>query len=180
MASQSVGTWNVDPSHAQVEFAAKHLMFSTVKGRFAVRAGTIVYDETNPARSSVEVEIDTASVSTGDDKRDGHLKSADFFDAENHPVATFRSTRVDPIGANGAQIQGDLTIRGRTVPVVLSATLVGRGTSPWGTTVIGFSAATTIKRSDWGLTWNVGLETGGVLVGDTIALQIEAEAIKAS
>lgn len=88
IASQSVGTWNVDPSHAQVEFAAKHLMFSTVKGRFAVRAGTIVYDEANPARSSVEVEIDTASVSTGDEKRDGHLKSADFFDTENHPRAS--------------------------------------------------------------------------------------------
>lgn len=170
-------TWTFDPAHTLVEFSAKHMMFTTVKGRFTSVRGTIVDVADDPTRSSVEVEIDAASVTTGDPQRDGHLKSADFLDVANFPTLTFRSRRVEGTHER-FRVIGDLTIRGTTHEVTLEAELQGTGVNPWGKTVAGFSASTEINRKDFGLTWNVALETGGVLVSDRVKLDIEVEALR--
>jgi polyisoprenoid-binding protein YceI len=178
VAAPAASTWAIDPSHSEVGFAVKHMMISRTKGRFSDVKGTIAVDEQDPGRSGVEVEIGVASVDTRDEKRDAHLRSADFFDAERWPTLTFRSTRVEPLGDDRLRITGDLTIRDTTAPVTFVAEETGRGTSPWGTEVIGFSADTTISRQDYGLTWNVALETGGVLVGDEVKIHLDIEAVK--
>ena len=177
--TSGLSIWTLDPSHTIVEFSAKHLMITTVKGRFTGVEGVIRADEQNPANSSVEVTIDATTLTTGDERRDGHLRSADFFDVENHPTITFKSTRVEPRDGNATRLRivGDLTVRGTTREVVLEATNDGRGVSPYGKTVSGFSATTTINRKEWGLNWNVALESGGVLVGDAVKLSIDAEAV---
>src|SRR5690606_5196459 len=164
----SVTTWKLDPTHSQVEFAVKHMMFTTVRGRFAGVDGTVRADPANPSNSSVEVVIDAGSIDTRAEDRDTHLRSEDFLDVEKHPQITFRSTGVEGAHAEpGAKfkVNGELTIRGVTRPVTLDATYEGTGTDPWGGTRSGFSAATKIDRRDFGLTWNQALETGGVLVG---------------
>jgi polyisoprenoid-binding protein YceI len=171
-------TWVIDPSHSLVEFAVRHMMFTTVKGRFGALTGTIVEDQADLSRSSVEVTIQAESIDTRDEKRDGHLKSADFLHIEQHAALTFRSTRVEPQGGDRLLVHGDLTVRGTTRPVTLDVTRTGTGVNPWGQTVAGFSAETKINRKDFGLTWNVGLETGGVLVGDEVKIAIEIEAVK--
>ena len=170
-------TWSIDPGHTTIGFTGKHMMFTTVRGRFRDVQGTIVLDEANPAASSVEVQIDAASVDSGVEQRDGHLKSPDFLHVEEHPQITFRSTSVEPQGATRARVTGDLTIRGTTRPVVLDATLTGRGKNPWGKQVVGFEAATRINRKDFGLTWNVALETGGLLVSDELKIELEVQAV---
>ena len=177
-ATSTTTIWAIDTAHTQVEFTAKHLMFTKVKGTLPVKSGTINWDEADFTNSSVEVVFDLANLSTSDEKRDAHLRSADFFDVENFGQATFTSTRVSPLKGDQFEVAGDLTIRGVTKPVVLKSTFNGTGKSPWGTEVASFSAETAINREDWGLTWNVGLETGGVLVGKEIKLAIESEAIK--
>ena len=171
-------TWQIDPSHTLVEFSAKHMMFTTVKGRFPGVKGTIVVDEADPSRSSVQAEIDVASLDSGEGQRDAHLKSADFLDVEKYPTITFRSTPVERIDEDRSRVIGDLTIRGTTREVVLDAELTGRGQTPFGTEVIGFAATTTINRKDFDLTWNVALEAGGFLVGDTIKIALEVQAVK--
>jgi polyisoprenoid-binding protein YceI len=173
-----VATWQIDTAHSVVEFAVKHMMFATAKGRFGQFSGTINYDPTNVAASNAEVEIDVKSIDTRDEKRDGHLLSPDFFDAENYPTITFTSTRVESTGDNGLKVYGDLSIHGVTKPAVLNAEVTGQGKNPWGQEVIGFSATTKFKRSDFGLEWNAALETGGVLVGDEVKIAIEIEAAK--
>jgi polyisoprenoid-binding protein YceI len=176
-----VGTrvvWTIDPSHSLVEFGVKHMMFTTVKGRFTGVSGTITLDEENLADSQVDVTIDAASVDTRDEKRDAHLRSADFFDVEQFPTITFVSTRVEPKGDDDLTVYGDLTIHGVTRPVALAATFNGRGVNPWGAEVAGYTATTRVNRKDFGLTWNVGLEAGGVLVGDEIKIAIEVEAAR--
>jgi polyisoprenoid-binding protein YceI len=175
-ATRSV--WQLDPAHALVEFSGKHMMFTTVKGHFKTVRGTIVLDEADPAQSSVEVEVDTASLYSGVDYRDNHLRSADFLDVENHPLMTFKSTRVEPVDESHARVAGNLTIRGVTREVVLDTELTGRGKGPMGHETIGFEARTSLNRKDWGLNWNRALETGGVLVGDTIKIEIDVEAHK--
>ncbi len=175
---QASTVWTIDPKHSLVEFSVKHMMFTTAKGRFGTIQGTITLDEADLARSSVEAEIDAASVDTRDEQRDAHLRSADFFDVERYPRLTFRSTRVERLGEDRVRVTGDLTIRGTTRPVTFDAELTGRGISPWGTEVIGFRAETAINRKDFGLVWNVALETGGVLVSDTVKVLLEVEAIK--
>lgn len=175
-------TWQLDPAHTTVEFAAKHMMITTVKGRFADVSGTIQIDEANPDRSSVEATIQAASIDTRTDQRDAHLRSADFLDVEHHPVITFKSKRVNGAARQSGdrfQVVGDLTIRGTTREVVLEATYDGRMKDPWGGERAGFSATTTIDRRDFGLTWNQTLEAGGLLVGNEIKISIEAEAVKA-
>jgi polyisoprenoid-binding protein YceI len=166
----------IDPAHTLVEFSVKHMMFSTVKGRFADFSGTIAVDEQNPTNSTVDVTIDAASVDTRQEQRDAHLRSADFFDTETYPTITFRSTRVEPIREDELKVYGDLTIRGVTREVALAATYNGRGVTPWGSQVVGYSATTQINRKDFGLTYNAALETGGVMVGDTIKIALEIEA----
>lgn len=171
-------TWSIDPSHSLVEFSVKHMMFTTVKGNFAGIKGTIVLDEANPANSSVEAEIDASSIVTRDEKRDAHLRSADFFHVEEHPTLAYKSRRVEPQGGDRAKVIGDLTIHGTTHEVVLDAEQTGRGTTPFGTQAVGFHATTKINRKDYGLTYNMALETGGVLVGDEIRIELEVEAVR--
>lgn len=182
MATQSSATtattWTIDPSHTLVEFSARHMMVTTVKGRFTDVKGVITNFDSNPANASVDVEIATASLTTGDDGRDSHLKSADFFEVETYPTITFKSTKVEGSGES-FKVTGNLTIHGVTKEVVLDASFHGTGTNPWGKTVAGFAAETKINRKDYGLNWNVGLEAGGVLVSDQIKISIDAQAVKA-
>ena len=173
-------TWQLDPAHTLVEFSGKHMMFTTVKGHFKRVRGTILLDEADPSLSSVEVEIETPSLYSGVEYRDNHLKSADFLDIERHPTITFKSTRVELVGSDRAKVIGELTIRGITREVVLDTELSGRGKDPRGREVISFDARTQINRKDFGLTWNVALETGGFLVGDIIKIELAVEAIKQS
>ncbi|HEX6939030.1 MAG TPA: YceI family protein [Longimicrobiales bacterium] len=174
-------TWRIDPAHSSVEFSVKHLMFTTVRGRFKKLEGTIVVDEEHTENSSVEVEIDASSIDTGEPDRDAHLRSADFLDVETHPTIAFRSKRVEGAHAKPGdrfRVIGDLTIRDTTMEVALDATFEGVGQDPWGGERAGFSATTEIDRRDWGLRWNQALETGGVLVGNNVRIEIEAQVVK--
>lgn len=171
-------TWQIDPAHSHVAFSARHMMISKVRGRFENFSGTIDFDENNPEASTVNVEIEAASINTRVEDRDNHLRSADFLDAENHPTLTFASKRVEVTGDNSGKLIGDLTIRGVSKEVALDVEYAGQAKSPWGTFSAGFSASTKINRKDWGLEWNAPLETGGVLVGDTITIDIELELVK--
>ena len=170
-------TWSIDPTHTHVEFAVRHMMIATVKGRFAEVEGTITLDEANPANSSVEARIAAASIDTKEPNRDAHLRSPDFLDAENHPYLTFRSTRIEADGRRFTA-HGDLTIRGVTRPVTFEGEYLGANTSPYGFRVVGLTAATKINRSEFGLNWNAALETGGVLVADEVKLSLEVEAVQ--
>ncbi len=171
-------TWNIDKSHSQINFTARHMMISKVRGRFEEWTGTVNFDETTPINTTVEIEIAAASLNTREEQRDRHLHSSDFLDVENYPVLTFKSKRVEEDDANSGRLIGDLTIRSVTKEVTLDVEYNGIGTSPWGTTVAGFSATTTINRKDWGLNWNVALEAGGFLVSDKIVIDIELELVK--
>lgn len=184
-AEQGTGTttWTIDPTHTLVEFSARHMMITTVKGRIAKVTGTIRVDEANPDRSSVEVELDAASIDTRTEQRDQHLRSADFLDVEAHPKITFRSTRIEGAHRSAGdefRLYGELTIRGTTKEIALDATFEGTGKDPWGGERASFSARGTIDRRDFGLTWNAALETGGVLVSNDIRLTVEAQAVKAA
>lgn len=170
--------WLIDPKHTLVEFAVTYLAFTTVKGHFEGVSGTIRLDDADPARSSVEVEIDPASLNTREGRRDTHLRSADFLDVERHPTISFASNRLEVIAIDQWRIHGDLTIRGTTRAVVLDTEAKGRGRNPQGLEVAGFAARTEISRRDFGVAWNQALETGGVLVGDTVAIQLEVQAIR--
>jgi len=170
--------WQIDAAHSEIQFSAKHLMISTVRGRFNEFTGTVEGDEQNPTASTVDVKIDASSLVTGDAKRDGHLRSPDFLDVEQYPYITFKSSRVQQIGASHGKLIGDLTIRDVTKEVVLDVEYAGQAKTPWGTTSAGFNAQTKINRKDWGLNWNVALETGGWLVGDQITINIELELVK--
>ena len=174
--------WAIDPAHTLVEFSAKHMMITTVKGRFTDVTGEIRMDETNPDLSSVNAELGVASINTGVEQRDGHLRSADFLDADNFGKITFTSSKVDgAIDRVGDEFKltGDLTIRGTTKPVTLTVTFDGRGKDPWGGERASFSATGKIDRRDFGLTWNQALETGGILVSNEIKISIEAQAVRA-
>ncbi|MEO7457511.1 MAG: YceI family protein [Gemmatimonadaceae bacterium] len=174
----TTNAWKIDPSHTTVEFSAKHIMFTTVKGRFANVDGSITIEGDNPAASAVSVTMETASIDTRNEQRDGHLRSPDFLDAAQYPAVTFASTKI--VGDKDAfRMTGDLTIRGTTRPVTLDVTYEGQGTDPWGGERIGFSAAGKIDRREFGLTWNQALEAGGVLVSNEIKIQIDAQIIRA-
>ena len=173
-----ITTWTVDPTHAEVGFSVRHLMISTVRGRFGAVTGTVTLDEQNPAKSSIDVTIDVSSIDTRQEARDTHLRSADFFDVENHPTMHFVSTRVDGDINGEFRVVGNLTIRGVTRPVTLDVNAEGRGMDPWGKERMGFSAAGKIRRGDFGLNWNQALEAGGVVVGDEVKLSIDAELIR--
>jgi len=175
-------TWNIDPAHTTVELAIKHMMFTTVRGRFTGVKGTIHADEQNPDRSTVESEIEAKTIDTGTADRDTHLKSADFLDVEKFPTITFRSKRVQGAASKEGdrfKVVGELTIHGTTKEVTLDCTYGGTGTDPWGGTRAGASATTEIDRREWGLQWNQALETGGILVGNTVKITIDVQAVKA-
>src|SRR5215211_1605139 len=171
-------TWAIDPVHSTAEFAVKHMIVSTVRGHFKGISGTITLDDTDPSRSSVSVEIDASTIDTRHPDRDADLRSPNFLDVEKFPTITFQSTKVEATGQDNLRITGDLTIHGTTRKVALDATYAGRSKTPYGTEVIGYDATTQINRKDFGLTWNVALETGGVVVGDTVKITIGVEAGK--
>ncbi|WP_404380707.1 YceI family protein [Knoellia locipacati] len=166
------GTWAVDASHTEVGFVARHLMVSKVRGYFKEVSGTVEVAE-DISQSVVDVTAQIASVETGSADRDAHLKSADFFDAEQFPVMTFRSTSFD-----GETLTGELTIKDVTKPVTFDVDFGGVGQDPWGNTKAGFEATTTVNRKDWGLTWNAAVEGGGVLVSDKITINIDVQLAK--
>ena len=169
-------TWQIDPTHSNVEFAVRHLMISTVKGRFPDVSGTVT--GVGPGEEpSIDVSIAVASIDTREDQRDAHLRSADFFEADRFPTIRFTSTRVVPDG-DDLKVTGNLTIRDLSKEITLAVTPEGRGTDPWGGERAGYSATTKINRKDFGLTWNQALETGGVLVGDAIKISIDLELVK--
>lgn len=170
--------WQIDPAHTTAEFSVRHMMISNVRGRFGTIEGSVTGELSDPTQAQVEAKIDVASIDTRNEERDQHLRSADFFDVENHPYITFKSRRIDRAGENEYKVVGDLTIRGVTREVVLDATFQGQAKSPWGQQVAGFSATTKLNRKEYGLTWNTVLETGGVLVGDEVQVEIQVELIQ--
>ena len=173
-------TWKIDPAHSAAEFKVKHMMISNVKGKFSGLDGTLTLNEGDLSGSTIEATIPVATISTGDEQRDGHLKSADFFDAEKYPTFAFKSVQVTPAGAGELEVTGELTMHGVTKTVAFAV----EGPSapakdPWGNQRIGLSAVTKINRKDFGLTWSAALETGGVLVGEDVTIQLDVEFIKA-
>lgn len=171
-------SWEIDPAHTLLEFSAKHMMFTTVRGRFREFSGTLNLNEDDLTKSSVEGTVDAASLTTGNPDRDAHLRSADFFDVEQYPAMAFKSTRIQPADGKQFKLVGDLTIKDVTREIVLDTTYEGPSKDPWGNQRMAFSAQSTLNRKDFGLNWNVALEAGGWLVGDEIQLQIEVQAVK--
>jgi polyisoprenoid-binding protein YceI len=172
-------SWTLDPTHSSATFKIRHMMVSNVRGEFQKLSGSVVYDKKRPEAAKVQVEIDVASINTREEKRDEHLRSADFFDAANFPKITFVSKSVALKDAGDLEVTGDLTIRGVTRPVVLAVEgPTGEHVDPYGNVRIGASASTTIKRSDFGITWNGAIEAGGVLVGDEVKIQLDVSLIK--
>ena len=170
-------SWNVDTSHSRVQFAVKHMMISTVRGDFRTFGGSLSLDPNDFTKSSLEGWVEVASITTGDAQRDGHLRSADFFDADNFPKITFTVNSISRTDDDDYKVAGDLTIRGVTKPVVWEVEDEGQATDPWGNDRWGFHAKTKINRKDYGLNWNVALEKGGWLVGDEVKIDIDLETI---
>ena len=174
----ATGTWTIDPAHSRLGFAAKHAMVAKVRGQFDTFSGTLVLVGDDAAASTATVEIEAASIDSGNADRDTHLKSADFLDVENHPALTFATTTVRQTDDDRFVLVGDLTIRGTTRSVEIEAELEGLSRDPFGNDRIGFTGSTRISRKDFGLTWNVALEAGGVLVSDAITITLDVSAIK--
>jgi len=182
MATSTAGpgtcTYTLDPAHSSAHFSVRHMMISNVRGEFTKVTGTVIFNPENLAASSVEAAIDASSIHTRDDQRDTHLKSADFLDAEHYPEIRFKSTRIEQSG-NGYIVHGNLTIRGVTREVSLKVEdVTAEGKDPWGNYRAGATAATKIKRKDFGLEWNMVLETGGIMVGDEVSITIDAEMVR--
>jgi polyisoprenoid-binding protein YceI len=185
LASLSIGffptlaqatTWEIDPSHTSIEFSVRHMMATTVKGQFEKVKGTLELDDKDITKSSVEVTIDLASINTHEPKRDAHLKSPDFFDVAKYPAATFKSTKVQKTGKNKFKVTGDLSLHGVTKPVVLDVESLSQPyQTPFGTTVRGIHATGKIDRKDFAITWNKALDNGGLLVGNEVNLDLNAE-----
>ena len=170
--------WQIDPAHPHIQFSIRHLMISKVRGSFDRFTGTIEFDEEHPSASTIEIEIDASSINTKEEQRDGHLKSPDFLDVENYPVITFKSVHVHQIDDHSGHVHGELTVRDVTKEVTLNVEYAGTAQNPWGMTVAGFSASTTIDRREWDIHWNQALETGGFLVGDKLNVDIEIELVQ--
>jgi polyisoprenoid-binding protein YceI len=170
--------WDLDPAHSEIGFVARHMVITKVRGHFTKWSGSLELDWENPSASKVNASIDAASIDTHEEKRDAHLRSADFLDVEHHKTIDFKGTKIEKAGDN-YKLSGDLTIRGTTKPVTLDVEMTGRGKDPWGGERIGFTAKTRINRLDWDLKWNVVLEAGGVLVSENIDLVLEIQAKKA-
>lgn len=171
--------YKIDPAHSSAHFVVRHMMITNVRGGFSGVEGVIEYDPERPSDSSVDVTIDASKINTLDEQRDAHLKNADFLDVAQYPTMTFKSTKVSPNGDGEWKVTGDLTIHGITKEVVLNAEgPTPEGKDPFGNTRIGASATTKIKRSDFGLTWNAALETGGILLGDDLKIELDISAIR--
>jgi len=172
--------WNVDVTHTNVGFEIKHMMVSKVRGNFSDMEGTIEGDPRELENTKINFRVGIDSISTNNEDRDNHLRSADFFEAEKYPNMTFESTNINKVGDNQYKLTGNLTIKDVTKETTFDVEYLGEGTNPWGVEVVGFEASTTISRKEFGLTWNQALETGGVLVGDDVKIQIDLQANPAS
>ena len=173
-------SWKIDPAHSNAEFKVKHMMISNVKGTFSGLNGTLVQNTSDATQSHIEATIEIGSINTGDAQRDAHLKSADFFHHEEHPVMTFKSTAIEANGSEDYSVRGDLTLHGVTRPVTFAVDGPSApGKDPWGNTRIGLSATTKINRKDFGLTWNAALETGGILVGEDVQITLDVQFVQA-
>jgi polyisoprenoid-binding protein YceI len=171
--------YQIDPAHSAAQFKVRHMMIANVKGEFTKVSGTVTYDPSDPSAAQIQATVDASSISTRDEQRDGHLKSADFFDVAKFPSITFQSKEVVPVGSDSFEAVGDLTIRGVTQPVALTVEEVTpEAKDPWGNMRRGATAKTKIRRKDFGLNWNVTLEAGGFLVGDDIEITIDVELIR--
>lgn len=176
----SNSTWNFDPAHSGINFAVRHMVLAKVRGRFGGWSGDLQLDPGDLTRSRVAVEVEAASIDTGVAERDTHLRSPDFFDVERFPSLSFRSTRIEALGESRYQLHGELTIRDVTRNVVFEVEYAGTAVDPWGNERMAFAASTSIRRKDYGLTWNQVLEAGGVLIGDKIDIELDVQAIKTS
>ncbi|WP_331447653.1 YceI family protein [Streptomyces xanthochromogenes] len=174
------GTYTVDPAHSSIGFSVRHAMVTNVRGSFSEHEGTLTLDGANPAASAASLDVKIASVDTGIADRDAHLRSGDFFDAEQFPLMTFRSTGAEQLGGDKYRITGDLTIKDVTRPLAIDLEFNGTATDPYGNQRVGFEGGAEILRSDWGLTWNAALETGGVMVSDKVKLTFDISAIKSA
>ncbi|MDD5369444.1 MAG: YceI family protein [Anaerolineaceae bacterium] len=171
-------SWKIDTAHTQIQFSVRHMMISKVRGQFERFSGEINLNEAAPSETTVNIQVETASINTRDPQRDTHLRSADFFNADVYPTMTFKSKRVKVLDGHHAHLTGDLTIKDITHEATLDVLYTGSAKSPWGSTSFGFAASGRINRKEWGLNWNKALETGGFLVGDDIDIEIELELIK--
>ncbi|MHB1925615.1 MAG: YceI family protein [Acidimicrobiales bacterium] len=172
------GTYKLDPTHTRLGFVARHAMVTKVRGQFNQFSGSLDINAEDPSKSSAEVSIDVASVTTGNEDRDNHLRTNDFFDVPNFPTWTFKSTSAEKVGEDTYRITGDLTIKDTTKPITIDFEHTGAAKDPWGNTRIGFEGRTTVNRKDWGIGWNVALEAGGVLVGEKVTLELDVSAVK--
>ncbi len=171
-------TYKIDSSHSNVEFSIRHLVIAKVRGRFTDVRGTLELDDADITRSKIQADIVAASINTAEEKRDAHLRSADFFDVENYPLITFTSKTIEPTGGESYRLTGDLTIHGVTRPIVLEVEDLGRATDPWGNPRVAFSARGSLDRKDYGLAWNQVLEAGGFLVGDRVEISLDVQAVR--
>jgi len=178
--SSTTNNWNIDTAHSGINFSVRHMVVSKVRGHFAKFSGTLAIDDADLTRSSVDVTIDASSIDTGTAQRDEHLRSADFFDVAQFPTLRFRSKRIEKVGKVQFRVIGDLTIRDVTREVPLDVEYGGRGKDPWGNERAGFAAKAAIDRKDFGLQWNQALETGGLLVGDKVEIDLDIQAVKAA
>ncbi|MHB1444518.1 MAG: YceI family protein [Acidimicrobiales bacterium] len=172
------GTYSLDPTHTRLGFVARHAMVTKVRGQFNQFSGVLNIDAEDPSKSTAEVSIDVASVTTGNEDRDNHLRTNDFFDVPNFPTWTFKSTSAEKVGEDTYRITGDLTIKDTTKPISIDFEHTGAAKDPWGNTRIGFEGRATVNRKDWGIGWNVALEAGGVLVGEKVTLEVDVSAVK--
>jgi polyisoprenoid-binding protein YceI len=170
-------TYTIDTTHSDVGFSVRHMVFAKVRGHFTKWTADLAFDPADPSKDAVNVSIDVGSIDTREAQRDGHLKSPDFLDAEKYPTITYKSTKVERAGDKKYAVTGDLTIHGVTKPVKLDVEELGGGKDPWGNQRVAFQAKTRVDRGEFGLKWNQALETGGVLVGEHIDIEIDIEAI---
>lgn len=172
------GDWTIDPAHSEIGFSVRHAMITTVRGRFTEYEGRLHLDGADPAKSAAEVSIKVASIDTNQAQRDEHLRTGDFFDVANHPEITFRSTAAEILGDNAYRLTGDLTVKDVTKPVTIDFTFNGAAKDAYGNERVGFEGAVTVNRTDWGLTYNAALETGGVLISEKAKLTFDISAIR--